>query len=75
MKKIEVIYKEYECGEPGCCYEDWYEIVVDGKPISFFNEYGHELIKRYSSVPYELGEMIEDITGIQCDVEFKHEGV
>ena len=71
MKKVEVIFKEYECGEPGCCYECWYEIIVDGKTSTYINEYNQEIVKRYPDVPYELADMIEDITGIKCEVEFK----
>ena len=73
MKKVEVLYKEYECGEPGCCYEDWYELVVDGKPVTRPSEYGYEMTKRFSSIPYDLDDILESITGETYDVEFKHE--
>jgi hypothetical protein len=28
--KIKVDYWEYECGEPGCCYDWGYNLVIDG---------------------------------------------
>lgn len=63
MNSIEVVHKEYECAD-GCCYEDWFELIVNGKTITYTDEYGYEHPRRYMDMPYDIAEIVSDITGI-----------
>jgi len=70
VKHIEAKEYEYTCGEPGCCYESWYELTVDGKLVQELNEYGTLQTKRFGEIPYNLDDILFAITGDKYTVEF-----
>lgn len=51
--KIKVEYWDYECGEPDCCYDWGYNLVIDGVKLE----------RDFSSVSDALWFVLTDILG------------
>lgn len=58
---IEIIHKEYECADK-CCYEDWFEISINDKFITYIDEYGYEHNQKFLDFYHDLDIILEFVT-------------